>query len=481
MPTSLLDMESTASKMIDSQQQQQLISMAMNLMMIKDSSEENSPTNVEWDYRRRSQNMTECVPVPSSEHVAEIVGRQGCKIKALRAKTNTYIKTPVRGEEPVFVVTGRKEDVFAAKNEIQSAADHFSNIRAQRKNNVNGMLVPGPNSNIPGQTTIQVKVPYRVVGLVVGPKGATIKKIQQNTNTYIVTPSREKSPTFEVTGLPENVESARIEIESHIASRTQGQQIIDNAMQETNLNYEATTTYMNNMNEYNCRQNFSLQESMWEKWQGMSENIGKNGWAPGQPSQNVFANTNGMYIGNRGMESPVICDTQRTYGISSWPEVNRNPMLESGSSPTSDVSLLSAFDMSTIYSEAARIPTSSPPQPANFNTDEYGHASPMPFITSFSPLTATTAFPYSAAQSRCTSNSSGSPQFTPTISNDALAPGTRKPEKRDCSVCFESEVVAALVPCGHNKFCMECAQRTVKTRQCTICYQPVTQAIRIYN
>ena len=29
----------------------------------------------------------------------------GCKIKALRAKTNTYIKTPVRGEEPVFVVS----------------------------------------------------------------------------------------------------------------------------------------------------------------------------------------------------------------------------------------------------------------------------------------------------------------------------------------------------------------------------------------
>ncbi|EDL89286.1 ring finger (C3HC4 type) and KH domain containing 1 (predicted), partial [Rattus norvegicus] len=70
--------------------------------------------------------MTECVPVPSSEHVAEIVGRQGCKIKALRAKTNTYIKTPVRGEEPVFIVTGRKEDVEMAKREILSAAEHFS-------------------------------------------------------------------------------------------------------------------------------------------------------------------------------------------------------------------------------------------------------------------------------------------------------------------------------------------------------------------
>ena len=31
--------------------------------------------------QRRSQNMTECVPVPSSEHVAEIVGRQGKKNK----------------------------------------------------------------------------------------------------------------------------------------------------------------------------------------------------------------------------------------------------------------------------------------------------------------------------------------------------------------------------------------------------------------
>lgn len=170
---------------------------------------------------RKSQNMTECVPVPTSEHVAEIVGRQGCKIKALRAKTNTYIKTPVRGEEPVFVVTGRKEDVNLAKREILSAADHFSQIRASRKNNINSTLAFGQMvANTPGQTTIQVRVPYRVVGLVVGPKGATIKRIQQQTHTYIVTPSRDKEPVFEVTGLPENVDTARKEIESHIALRT---------------------------------------------------------------------------------------------------------------------------------------------------------------------------------------------------------------------------------------------------------------------
>ena len=56
-----------------------------------------------------------------------------------------------------------------------------------------------------------------------GPKGATIKRIQQQTRTYIVTPSRDKEPVFEVTGLPENVETARKEIEAHIAFRTQQQ------------------------------------------------------------------------------------------------------------------------------------------------------------------------------------------------------------------------------------------------------------------
>ncbi|NXY79980.1 MEX3D protein, partial [Glareola pratincola] len=170
--------------------------------------------------RKKSVNMTECVPVPSSEHVAEIVGRQGCKIKALRAKTNTYIKTPVRGEEPVFIVTGRKEDVEMAKREILSAAEHFSMIRATR-NKANGLTgaMQGP-PNLPGQTTIQVRVPYRVVGLVVGPKGATIKRIQQQTHTYIVTPSRDKEPVFEVTGMPENVDRAREEIEAHITMRT---------------------------------------------------------------------------------------------------------------------------------------------------------------------------------------------------------------------------------------------------------------------
>lgn len=142
------------------------------------------------------------------------------------------------------MVTGRKEDVAKAKREILSAAEHFTLIRATRRTNdgisacvaglggggglgAGGGHLVSFNKNslssatpLPGQITIQVRVPYRVVGLVVGPKGNTIKHIQHETQTYIVTPSRDKQPIFEVTGMPDNVEMARKQIEAHIATRT---------------------------------------------------------------------------------------------------------------------------------------------------------------------------------------------------------------------------------------------------------------------
>merc|ERR1711892_1389515 len=60
--------------------------------------------------------------------------------------------------------------------------------------------------------------------------GATIKRIQQQTSTYIVTPSRDKEPVFEVTGQPEMVEAARKEIEAHIELRAGSGAANDNQM-----------------------------------------------------------------------------------------------------------------------------------------------------------------------------------------------------------------------------------------------------------
>lgn len=68
------------------------------------------------------------------------------------------------------------------RSSLPPSTSHDPRPRAHKNTALNG-AVPGP-PNLPGQTTIQVRVPYRVVGLVVGPKGATIKRIQQQTDTY---------------------------------------------------------------------------------------------------------------------------------------------------------------------------------------------------------------------------------------------------------------------------------------------------------
>lgn len=280
---------------------------------------------------KTSQNITESVPVPSSEHVAEIVGRQGCKIKALRAKTNTYIKTPIRGEQPQFVITGRKEDVITAKREIQLAADHFSQIRARRggasqqlisspcntrqgtptppintplKTNsvsssssssislsppivhkitsvfheisssasscispkllIDSCELPETDSTLirqqteqviqlqPGQIIEKVTVPYQVVGLVVGPRGTTIKRIQQNTNTYIKTPSRDSQPVFDIQGMPGNVAQAKIEIENYIQLRTNNNMTPTNGYCSSSSSSSSSSTTESNQNGNYC-------------------------------------------------------------------------------------------------------------------------------------------------------------------------------------------------------------------------------------
>lgn len=363
---------------------------------------------------KKSQNMTECVPVPSSEHVAEIVGRQGCKIKALRAKTNTYIKTPVRGEEPVFVVTGRKEDVAKAKREILSAAEHFSQIRASRKNNLTGgpgsLSPPGPPANVPGHVTIQVRVPYRVVGLVVGPKGATIKRIQHQTHTYIVTPSRDKEPVFDVTGLPESVDAAKREIEAHIAVRTGSGTVADSLF--TTDNSFLSNTPQNLLNDL------------------YKSGIGS-----------LFS-----YMDN------LLTDGTNIGGLSSASDFS------AGSSGCSSASSSSSASGATGLADLGSIWSMS------LDRDEGIGESP-----SFETATASSSIWSFPSTTRPSPPQSTSPA-------ESVTGG-----KRECVVCGEREVTAALVPCGHNLFCMDCGERLCQASEptCPACAMPVCQAIKI--
>lgn len=52
---------------------------------------------------------------------------------------------------------------------------------------------------------------------------------------------------------------------------------------------------------------------------------------------------------------------------------------------------------------------------------------------------------------------------------------------RECYVCNEREVTTALVPCGHNMFCMDCANQICVSLEslCPICHSIVYHAMRI--
>ncbi|NWH40771.1 MEX3D protein, partial [Chloropsis hardwickii] len=304
----------------------------------------------------------------------------GCKIKALRAKTNTYIKTPVRGEEPVFIVTGRKEDVEMAKREILSAAEHFSMIRATR-NKVNGLTgaMQGP-PNLPGQTTIQVRVPYRVVGLVSFYSGR-------------VAAASPTSPYSTFSEPPAPL----------------GSDECDFGFDFLALDLTTPTTTI---------------------------------WSPFERSGNPLQ------------------------AFSSCSSINSSQRRNSGpATPRHSPTLPESGAAGLEHPSARRIPS-----------DPAGALAWLPAQGSLSSFSNSTGYSSSSSLPGSISAASGSP--TDSSSSD----GHRK-SSRECMVCLESEVMAALVPCGHNLFCMECALRICGRAQpqCPACHVPATQAIHIFS
>ncbi|XP_034726687.1 RNA-binding protein MEX3B-like [Etheostoma cragini] len=498
--------------------------------------------------RRKSVNTTECVAVPSSEHVAEIVGRQGCKIKALRAKTNTYIKTPVRGEQPVFVVTGRKEDVVMAKREILSAAEHFSLIRASRNKTSPVSVATGPGTpSLPGQTTIQVRVPYRVVGLVVGPKGATIKRIQQQTHTYIVTPSRDKEPVFEVTGMPENVDRARDEIEAHIALRTgtcgsieaPGVDNNDFQFNGTDVSFENSATpaglgeagwlnagasppsggllpmSINGTQRINSNINSGVRMSSTYRNDSSSSlgsgsssvdsvHGGGNGNRVADLSPTCQFNANANNNNSNGSS------TSFWFGDSLLPVASEDVVSLGGGGSTS------GFDPLTISTAQASHPAAQPQiwspfvdhQPPQVFDARQSQTS-QPGTPRLSPtFSGTEALEHPQAQRvhRGPFGSAGAldahrfPSYSSAFSSssESTASSSSPPEsslsyrpglgaagrgQEICIHCMDNQVIAALVPCGHNLFCLDCATHICQgpDAACPVCLSSVTQAIQLRN
>lgn len=372
----------------------------------------------------------------------------GCKIKALRAKTNTYIKTPVRGEDPVFIITGRPEDVSAAKREVIAAADHFTQIRAAKNSHSSApsssrqSLSTSSSPDCQEKVTVYVKVPYRVVGLVVGPKGATIKKIQQISNTHIVTPSRDKEPCFEVSGKPEEVERAKREIESHIAMRTGGCHDSDNDSDYGSLMsppidcmFSPSGRKVSDTTNNRFIPQFSPRSST------------------SPPTASSTSATN-MY-GSDALDGGPFCLP------SAW-----------GGEPSTRSPLSNA-----VFS-SSRVGRSQ-----SFNESSLLNDNPPPLSAPIYPMS--TVFDFADFRD-FGKDESPSPTTSSSTSSEAISSPKSSPQlsiyrRNSCCVCKEKEVVAALVPCGHNLFCAGCACASVNDGCCPVCASNVTSMLRVYS
>lgn len=78
MKTDILNVMPSVGSTQEDQRTLQIALELSNLGLLGNCDDENSTSSLDEIARnKKSANMTECVPVPSSEHVAEIVGRQG--------------------------------------------------------------------------------------------------------------------------------------------------------------------------------------------------------------------------------------------------------------------------------------------------------------------------------------------------------------------------------------------------------------------
>jgi len=166
-----------------------------------------------------SSSNTESSDESMSDGLAELLEIKSDSVKLARGrscKKDEYEWIP-RAELDKMISSGEVNQITEKKNsDNQLEQDNSKNnpmTYAKRIDHCNFM-------NIEKIRSIQLRVPSGVVGLIVGPKGVTVKRIQQMTNTFIITPSREMDPVFEITGLTGNVEAARYEIELHLNNRT---------------------------------------------------------------------------------------------------------------------------------------------------------------------------------------------------------------------------------------------------------------------
>jgi RNA-binding protein MEX3 len=395
-------------------------------------------------------------------------------------------------------------------------------------------------------------VPYRVVGLVVGPKGATIKRIQQQTSTYIVTPSREKEPIFEVTGMPDNVEQAKREIEAHIALRTglvnvdgSGNELSPDMIHDlaaglnglglgmlgsslggaldngaTDLMGSLYKTSSSALRSAFSGHHHNLNNDVYGvASSGLSNLLGDNAF--GLRSHNSYSNAPSAAAGKMDSELQTLgsgllnslYDSDEGIGLggSDSPTLSHSLIQPNIWSTDFGTGLVGGGSTSSINTNSTSSATANNGNTGAKRSNSFGFPTsdsdhPPARRISSDPLTAigSTLNSLSAAfqirsdsdsgvrDSSASASGSASPAACSPVGSSSNS-STRGSLKRECIMCCEGEMVAALVPCGHKLFCMDCAQSLVPKEssaesdvpstggECPVCHQSVTQAIRIFS
>lgn len=111
----------------------------------------------------------------SVKHYGLIIGAGGVTLNKIQDSTDCRINIPDKdSEKKTVTISGSKDNVKKCQTVIKSLIEKgFSSITD-----------PGVNSS-------SIACPGKALGIVIGPGGSNIKKIQTATNTKIATPSRE--------------------------------------------------------------------------------------------------------------------------------------------------------------------------------------------------------------------------------------------------------------------------------------------------
>jgi len=130
------------------------------------------------------------VTVPVKDKTALVIGAGGSTLKRIQTDTRTYIQVPKDIGEARAIITGRKDDVLAAKDIIRNIV--YPNRDA-----------PGADRDDARPTGPNVKLPINKQkhGLIIGKKGSTLKQIQKDFNVTVTVPKQDSgSDTIEIQG-----------------------------------------------------------------------------------------------------------------------------------------------------------------------------------------------------------------------------------------------------------------------------------------